>query len=71
VLDLRKIEALVSMLDEERVTIVDFERVIETEDSEGKSEEWKQLKNLESVKVVTTQKVDDVIDEIIGYLIGA
>ena len=71
VLDLRKIEALVSMLDEERVTIVDFERVIETEDSEGKSEEWKQLKNLESVKIVTTQKIDDVIDEIVGYLIGA
>ena len=78
VLDLRKIEALVSMLDEERVTIVDFERVIETEDSEGKSEEWKQqlqqlenkVKTLEFIKIVTPQKIDDVIDEIIGYLIS-
>jgi len=71
VLNLEKIEALVSMLDKEHVTILDFERVIESEDSEGGSEEWKQLKNLESVKIVTTQKIDDVIDEIVGYLIGA
>jgi len=71
VLDLEKIEALVSMLDKERLTILDFERVIKSEDSEGESEEWKQLKNLESVKIVTTQKIDDVINEIIGYLIGA
>jgi len=78
VLNLEKIEALVSMLDKEHVTILDFERVIESEDSEGKSEEWKQqlqqlenkVKTLEFIKIVTPQKIDDVIDEIIGYLIS-
>jgi len=101
VLNLDRIEDLGSLLDGEKVTIIDFEHALDeevklriekhrekiknledklketdNEDLKKKLEEEKRelenrVKTLESIEVLSPFKIDDVINEITNYLIGA
>ncbi len=90
VLDLEKIENLGSLLDGEKITIVDFEGVLDKEIKsrvkkyreelkkaydeklkEKARELTKRINTLESIEVLKPYRIDNVIDEITNYLIGA